>query len=128
MPGFFMRSRMGRQEFIALSTRHPQIALRALATLAFWTAAGPIVGGAGGFVVVYLLFALFPHKPESCGLTDGIIGGAFILSGCVLGLIAGFSHATRAVRRKYGPGWRDRIRNPDREQVVSSENNPPSAH
>jgi hypothetical protein len=122
-----MRGRMGPEESATLSKHHPQIALRALATLVFWTATGPIVGGVGGFLVVYLLFALFPHKPDSCGLTDGIIGGAFTMSGCALGLIAGFSHANRAISRKYGPGWRDRIRNPNYEQVVPSENNPPSA-
>ena len=89
---------------------HPQIALRALATLAFWTATGPIVGGVGGFLVVYLLFTLFPHKPHSCGLTDGIVFGTFVMSGCLLGLIAGFFRANRAVSQKYGPRWRDRIR------------------
>ncbi len=109
------------EEPTTLSKHHPEIALRALATLAFWTATGPTVGGVGGFLVVYLLFALFPHKPASCGLTDGIIGGTFIMSGCVLGLIAGFSHATRAISRKYGPRWRDRIRNANSASIHEQE-------
>src|SRR4051812_42920162 len=101
--------------------------LSALATLAFWTAIGFVCGGVGGALIGLCLMLLVPPKPSTDNMIGGLFVGACGLFGLVLGLIGGATRATHVVRGKYGPRWRERIRNPNQEWVVSPETNPPSA-
>jgi hypothetical protein len=73
------------------------------------------------------LMLLVPPKPSTDNMIGGLFVGACGLFGLVLGLIGGATRATHVVRGKYGPRWRERIRNPNQEWVVSPETNPPSA-